>query len=87
MKQVVNQVGVNPFYQQIEAQSCYEKYNIQMETWATFVEGKNNMFNDPKFKAIGDKYHKSVAQVILRYLMQRGIVSLTKSVKRTRVEC
>ena len=75
----VNQVETNPFHQQITAQENMIKRNVQMEAWAPFGEGKNDMFSNPVLKAIGEKYHKSVAQVILRWLMQRDIVALAKS--------
>ena len=75
----VNQVETNPFHQQIEAQKNMEKRSVQMEAWAPFGEGKNNMFNNPVLKDIGDKYNKSIAQIILRWLMQRNIVALAKS--------
>lgn len=69
----------NPFHQQIIAQENMIKRNVQMEAWAPFGEGKNDMFANPVLKEIGEKYHKSVAQVILRWLMQRNIVALAKS--------
>lgn len=69
----------NPFHQQIIAQENMIKRNVQMEAWAPFGEGKNDMFANPVLKEIGEKYHKSVAQVILRWLMQRDIVALAKS--------
>ncbi|MFV0395178.1 MAG: aldo/keto reductase [Coprobacillaceae bacterium] len=75
----VNQVEVNPFQQQIEAQQNMEKHNVQIQAWAPFAEGKNDMFNNPTLKAIGDKHNKSIAQVILRWLSQRNVVSLAKS--------
>ncbi|OUP70308.1 2,5-diketo-D-gluconic acid reductase, partial [Erysipelatoclostridium sp. An173] len=78
VKPAVNQVEVNVFHQQIEAQTYNEKYEVQMEAWAPFAEGRNNMFTNPELKAIGDKYGKSIAQVILRWLVQRGIVPLAK---------
>ena len=75
----VNQVETNPLHQQIAAQKNMIKRNVQMEAWAPFGEGRNNMFANPVLKEIGAKYHKSVAQVILRWLMQRDIVALAKS--------
>ena len=86
VKPAVNQVEVNVFHQQIEAQTYNEKYGVQMEAWAPFAEGRNNMFTNPELKAIGDKYGKSIAQVILRWLVQRGIVPLAKSVKKERMQ-
>ena len=82
----VNQVEVNVFHQQTDAQEYMKKYNVQMEAWAPFAEGKNDMFNQPLLKEIGTKYGKSVAQVILRWLVQRNIVVLAKSVRKERME-
>ncbi len=82
----VNQIEVNVFHQQIEAQKWNEKYGVQVEAWAPFAEGRNNMFSNPVLQEIGDQYHKSIAQVILRWLVQRNIVPLAKSVKKERME-
>ena len=57
----------------------------QIEAWAPFAEGRNNMFSNPELQAIGDKYHKTIAQVILRWLLQRNIVPLAKSVRKERM--
>ena len=86
VKPAVNQVEVNVFHQQIEAQTYNEKYGVQMEAWAPFAEGRNNMFSNPELQEIGNKYNKSIAQVILRWLVQRNIVPLAKSVKKTRMQ-
>lgn len=75
----VNQVEVNPLHQQIPAQENMVKRHVQMEAWAPFGEGKNNIFHHHVLLDIAEKYHKSVAQVILRWLMQRNIVALAKS--------
>ena len=75
----VNQVETNPLHQQIPAQENMIKRNVQMEAWAPFGEGKNNMFTNPLLKEIGAKHKKSVAQIILRWLIQRNIVTLAKS--------
>lgn len=75
----VNQVEVNPLNQQIPAQENMVKRHVQMEAWAPFGEGKNNMFHNPVLLDIAEKYQKSSAQVILRWLMQRDIVALAKS--------
>jgi len=79
IKPMVNQVEVNVFHQQIEAQEVMKKYNVQTEAWAPFAEGRNNMFSNPTLKTIGDKYNKSIVQVILRWLIQRDIVVLSKT--------
>lgn len=81
----VNQIEVNPFQQQIEAQKFNEKYGVKLEAWAPFAEGRNGVFDNPVLKTIGDKYGKSVAQVILRWLLQRGIVPLAKTVNKERM--
>ena len=81
----VNQIEVNPFHQQIEAQKVNEKYGVQLQAWAPFAEGRNGMFTNPELKSIGDKYNKSVAQIILRWLLQRGIVPLSKTVNKERM--
>ena len=82
----VNQVETNPFNQQIEAQQNMIKNNVQIEAWAPFGEGRNDMFNNPILKEIANKYKKSVAQVILRWLTQRGVVALAKSVNLNRMK-
>ena len=75
----VNQVETNPLHQQILAQDHMIKRHVQMEAWAPFGEGKHNMFQHPVLKQIADQHHKSIAQIILRWLMQRDIVALAKS--------
>ncbi|URZ88101.1 aldo/keto reductase [Floricoccus penangensis] len=82
----VNQVEVNPFNQQIKAQEYMLKEEIQMEAWAPFGEGRNDIFNNETLTSIGKKYGKSAAQVILRWLLQRDIISLAKSTKKVRME-
>lgn len=82
----VNQVESNPLNAQVKAQENMKKYGVQIEAWAPFGEGRNNMFSNPVLKEIGDKYNKSVAQVILRWLMQRNVVALAKSVHKERME-
>ena len=82
----VNQVEVNVFHQQKEAEKVMTKYQVQMQAWAPFAEGRNDMFNQPLLKEIGNRYNKTVAQVILRWLTQRGIVVLAKSTRKSRME-
>lgn len=82
----VNQVETNPLHQQIVAQKTMVKRNVQMEAWAPFGEGRNNMFSNATLMEIGNKYNKSVAQVILRWLMQRNIVALAKSTHTGRMK-
>ena len=82
----VNQVETNPLNAQVKAQENMKKYKVQIEAWAPFGEGRNNMFSNPILKEIGDKYNKSVAQVILRWLMQRDVVALAKSIHKERMK-
>jgi 2,5-diketo-D-gluconate reductase A len=81
----VNQVEVNPFLQQEEAVSFMREQGVQAEAWAPFAEGRNNLFTNPTLVEIGRKYGKSVGQVVLRWLVQRGIVALAKSVRKERM--
>ena len=81
----VNQIEINPFNQQIEAQKLHEKYKIQTEGWAPFAEGQNGIFENETLRSIGAKHGKSVAQVILRWLVQRNVVVIPKSVKKERM--
>lgn len=75
----VNQVEVNPLNAQFEAQKNMEKYGVKMEAWAPFGEGRNGMFENETLIKIGEKYSKSPAQVILRWLIQRGVIVNCKS--------
>lgn len=81
----VNQVETNPRNAQFLAQKNMEKYGVQIEAWAPFGEGRNNMFGNETLLAIARKYNKSVAQIILRWLMQRNVVALAKSVHKERM--
>lgn len=85
IKPAVNQIEVNPFNQQLHAAPWMQSKTIQPEAWAPFAEGKNDIFNHPVLTAIGNKYNKSVGQVILRWLIQRQIVCLAKSVRKERM--
>lgn len=82
----VNQVEVNPFQQQLHAVPWMQSREIQPEAWAPFAEGRNNLFNHPVLQKIGQKYGKSVGQVVLRWLLQRNVVSLAKSVRLERLQ-
>ena len=82
----VNQVEVNPFHQQDLALQYNKKYGVQLEAWAPFAEGKNGIFTNETLMEIGKKYHKSVGQLILRWLVQKGIVPLAKTVRKERME-
>ena len=82
----VNQVECNIFFQQEKAQEYMKSKGVQMQSWAPFAEGHNDLFHDPTLTAIGEKYGKSVAQVVLRWQLQRGIVCIPKSTKKERME-
>lgn len=81
----VNQVEINPFHQQNTALEYNKKYGVQLQAWAPFAEGKQGIFTNEVLTEIGNKYHKSVGQVILRWLIQRGIVPLAKTVRKERM--
>ena len=80
VKPVLNQIEVNPWYQRDSETKWNQKDNIAVEAWAPFAEGKNGIFNNEVLKAIGEKYGKTTGQVILRWLIQRGIIVIPKSV-------
>lgn len=86
IKPMVNQVETHPHNQQAEAQKWMEKYGVQIEAWAPFGEGRGGLFTEPTIEKIAKKYNKSVAQVILRWELQRGIVVIPKSVHKERME-
>ena len=81
----VNQVETHPFCQQIESAGIMKEKGVQIESWAPFAEGKNNLFQNGILKSIAAKYQKSVAQVVLRWLIQRGIVIIPKSIRKERI--
>lgn len=81
----VNQIETHPFHQQLETQNFLQDNNIQIQSWGPFAEGKNNIFQNEVLASIGAKYNKSIAQVILRWLTQRGVVAIPKSVRKERM--
>jgi diketogulonate reductase-like aldo/keto reductase len=81
----VNQIETHPFCQQIETQRFLKENKVQIQSWGPFAEGKNNIFKNELLIAIGGKYKKTVAQVILRWLTQRGVVVIPKSVHKERI--
>lgn len=81
----VNQIETNPFCQQIESAKLMNENNVQIESWAPFAEGRNNMFQNEVLVSLAEKYNKSVAQVILRWLTQRDVVVIPKSVHKERI--
>lgn len=86
IKPMVNHVEIHPHNQQTEAKAWHDKYGIQMEAWAPFGEGRGDIFHTPELIVIAEKYGKSVAQVILRWHLQRGIVIIPKSTHLERME-
>lgn len=83
---VVNQIETHPFHQQMENQQFLQENGVQIESWGPFAEGRNGLFTNELLTDIGEKHNKSIAQVVLRWLIQRGIVAIPKSVKRERME-
>jgi 2,5-diketo-D-gluconate reductase A len=82
----VNQIETHPFHQQTETQKFLQENGVQIQSWGPFAEGKNNIFQNQLLLSIAGKYNKSVAQVILRWLTQRGIVVIPKSVRKERIK-
>ena len=82
----VNQVEVNVFNQQVEAKKYLDEFGTRIMAWGPLAEGKNGFFTNPELTAIGEKYGKSVAQVALRYLIQRGVIVIPKSTKIERMK-
>lgn len=81
----VNQVETHPFYQQLESAAFMKEQGVQHQSWAPFAEGQGNMFGNEVLASIGNKHHKSAAQVVLRWLVQRDIVVIPKSVRKDRI--
>ncbi|SHF46930.1 aldo/keto reductase [Pedobacter caeni] len=81
----VNQIETHPFHQQVENQRFLEENNVQIQSWGPFAEGKNNIFHNEVLSDIAAKHSKSVAQVILNWLTQRGVVAIPKSVRKERM--
>lgn len=86
IKPMVNQVETHPFNQQKDAKKWMNKYNVQIEAWAPFGEGRGGLFENPVLTAIGKKYGKTAAQVMLRWHLQRGVVVIPKSTHKERME-
>jgi 2,5-diketo-D-gluconate reductase A len=85
VKPAVNQIETHPFHQQVEAQKFLQENGVQMESWGPFAEGKNDLFHNALLQSIGEKHGKSVAQVVLRWLTQRAVVAIPKSVRKERM--
>lgn len=82
----VNQIETHPFHQQIETQKFLQENNVQIQSWGPFAEGKNDVFHNELLLSIAQQYNKTIAQVILRWLTQRGVVVIPKSVRKERME-
>ena len=81
----INQVETHPFNQQVDNADFMKENNVQIESWGPFAEGKNDLFHNEVLMSIGEKYKKSIAQVVLRWLTQRGVVAIPKSVRKERI--
>ncbi|MEC0226218.1 aldo/keto reductase [Paenibacillus alba] len=81
----VNQIETHPFYQQTESAAFMKEQGVQHQSWAPFAEGLNNMFDNEVLASIAEKHNKSVAQVVLRWLVQREVVVIPKSVRKERI--
>jgi len=82
----IDQIETHPFHQQIETQKFLKENNVQIESWGPFAEGKNNLFHNELLASIGEKYNKTIAQVVIRWLTQRGVIAIPKSVRKERME-
>ena len=82
----VNQIETHPFNQQIEAHQFLTDNHVQTQSWGPFAEGKNDIFTNEVLVSLAKKYNKSVAQITLRWITQRGIVVIPKSVRKERME-
>ncbi|WP_404336883.1 aldo/keto reductase [Sphingomonas sp. MMS12-HWE2-04] len=84
-KPAVNQIEIHPFHSQADAVKTLEEYGVQPEAWGPFAEGKNGLFTNEPLQKIADKHGKSIAQVVLRWLTERSIVAIPKSVRKARM--
>lgn len=85
IKPAVNQVETHPFHQQADAQAIMTEYGVQQEAWGPFAEGKNGLFSNNVLQGIADKHGRTIAQVVLRWLTDRGVVAIPKSVRKERM--
>jgi len=81
----VNQIETHPFHQQVDSQQFLVENNVQIESWGPFAEGKNGLFQNELLTSIGKKYNKTIAQVVVRWLTQRGVVAIPKSVRKEKM--
>jgi 2,5-diketo-D-gluconate reductase A len=85
VKPAVNQIETHPFHQQVAAHEFLQKNSVQIESWGPFAEGRNNIFQNEVLRSIAGKHGRTVAQVILRWLTQRGVIAIPKSVRKERM--
>lgn len=85
VKPAVNQIEVNPFQQQVESLAFMREFGVQAEAWAPFAEGRNNLFQNELLQSIANKHRKTIGQVVLRWVVQLGVVALAKSVRKERM--
>ncbi|RZK63209.1 MAG: aldo/keto reductase [Hymenobacter sp.] len=85
VKPAVNQIETHPFHQQVETQQFLHDNGVQLEAWGPFAEGKNDLFHNEVLAGIAAKHQRSIAQVVLRWLTQRGVVAIPKSVRPARM--
>jgi len=85
VKPAVNQIETHPFHQQVETQKFLQENGIRMESWGPFAEGKNDIFHNALLQSIAGDHGKSIAQVVVRWLTQRGVVAIPKSVRKERM--
>lgn len=86
VKPAVNQIEVNPWYQQVKEVAVNQREDVRVEAWAPFAEGKHDIFKNELIQQIAEKHHKTVGQIILRWLLQRNITVIPKSAHRVRME-
>jgi len=85
IKPAINQIETHPFHQQIDTQKFLQENNVQIESWGPFAEGKNNLFHNDLLAGIAGKHGKSIAQIVIRWLLQRGVIAIPKSVRKDRM--
>jgi len=85
IRPAINQIETHPFHQQLDAQKFLQENNVQIESWGPFAEGKNNLFHNELLAGIASKHNKSIAQVVIRWLLQHGVIAIPKSVRKERM--
>lgn len=86
IKPAVNQIELHPFFQKVDEQKINNDLGVAVQSWGSFAEGKNDMFNNKVLKSIGEKYGKTPAQVILRWLIERNVIVIPKTTRKARME-